>query len=59
VVQNGPFGATTPFRIKIVSNGAGNIFAVDRPLNRRLRSVRPQSGGQRWRLPTKAACPRR
>jgi tyrosinase len=54
-VQDGPFGAATPFRIAIVSNNAGNIFAVNRPLNRRLRSVRPQSGGQRWRLPTKAA----
>ncbi len=54
-VQNGPFGAATPFRIAVVSNDAGNIFAVNRPLNRRLRSVRPDSDGQRWQLPTKAA----
>ena len=38
-VQDGPFGAATAFRIAVVSNDAGNIFAVNRPLNRRLRSV--------------------
>lgn len=54
-VQDGKFGATTAFRVAIVSDNAGNLFAVNRPLRRRLRSVQPQSGTQRWRLPTKAA----
>ncbi|MGI5127966.1 tyrosinase family protein [Pseudonocardia sp. CA-107938] len=53
-VQDGKFGAGTAFRVAVVSDRAGNLFAVDRPLRRRLRSVRPQST-QRWRLPTKAA----
>lgn len=55
-VQGEPFGSGTAFRVRIESDDRLSLFAVDRPLRRRLRSPLPiPSTTLRWRLPRRAA----